>query len=424
MWTEEKMKKWKHTLAAPWLAVAIIGVLLVTGAVACGEGSEEPVATTGSVSTPTSGTVTAAVEEWNVPVLTVLTGPAAAFGLDREWSIKWVADQINATGGLNGAPVKITSYDTGMGDAAKAVTTMTEALGTAPLCILGPIDSTATQASAYLPVEEDVPFISAFDTPEDLAAAAPCGMCDGPFYGDTTQKSIAEWISLNPDIKTVVVLITPEMFAAMRAPATDAFAELGVEVLEVVEVSPPGALDLGPVATKVMAKNPDGYCCMLTGGDYGRLCKALYERGMTDGRRILSSFVALGADLFTVGEGFTEDTYIYDMVDYTSQDPTWVAYSEAYAAAHDGNLPYTPANYGGAQMMLALQAAIEELGITGDPALLAEERTKIRDFLLDASGISDLQGGTFSYENGAKKMTLYLYQIKDNKLSRVSEVTG
>lgn len=428
-----------------WPAVALVIIALTMGLLACGGStSDEPAATTAAPApettapdttgatapettaapaTETTAPTGAVVDEWNVPILTVLTGPAAAFGLDREWSIKWVADQINEAGGINGAPVKTTSYDTGMGDAAKAVTTMTEALGTKPLCILGPIDSTAAQASGYLPVQENVPFISAFDTPEDLAATAPCGMCDGPYYSDTTAKSIVEWIRLNPDIKSVVVLITPEMFAPMRAAATDALAGLGVEVVEVVEVSPPGALDLGPVATKAMAKNPDGYCCMLAGGDYARLCKALYERGMTEGRRVLSSFVALGADLFTAGEGFTEGTYIYDMIDYTSNDPMWVAYRDDYAAAHDGNLPYTPANYGGAQMMLALQTAMEELGTTGDPALLDEERTAIREFLTNATGLPDMQGGTFSYVNGAKQMTLYMYQIKDNALSRVSEVT-
>jgi ABC-type branched-subunit amino acid transport system substrate-binding protein len=402
------MKGKKYQLAGMWLLVMVVVVVLVSSVCGCGE-------STGTESTGTAG-------EWSVPVLTVLTGPAASLGLDREWSIKYVADQINAAGGIKGGTIKVTSYDTGAGDAAQAVSTMTQALGTKPLCILGPIDATAAQASGYLAVKEGVAYITAFNSPEELAQAAPCGLCDGPFYADTQRTAIDEWIKLNPDIKSVAVVLTPDMFSVMRDPTVAELEKLGIQVLDVVEVSPPGGIDLGPIATKVISEKPDGYCCMLTGADYARFCKALTERGMTEGRRILGAFVSLGADMFAGGQGSLEDTYIYDMVDYTSQDPAWTGYLNAYKAAHEGNMPYTPANYGGCQMMLALQAALQQPDVSGTAENLASDREKVRTFLMNATDISDMQGGHFAYVDGAKKWTVYMYQITNNDLGLVSEI--
>jgi hypothetical protein len=196
---------------------------------------------------------------------------------------------------------------------------------------------------------------------------------------------------------------------------------LGLEVLDVVAVSA-GTLDMGPAATRALALNPDGYYSCLIADDNARFCKAIFERGMIEGWRICISGGGMGAAMFSIGKGYLENAYVGDVMDLTSTASMWVDYIDAYAADHDGGFPYTVANYGPLEAMFVFKAAIERLGITGDPAKLADERIKMRDFFWNCTDIPDAQGSTFGYVNGEKNKDFFFYQIKDNKLVFVSSV--
>lgn len=383
------------------LAVVMVLVLLVSGIAGC---SSEP-----------------EISEWNVPQITTVTGPAASYGLDMNWSANYVAEQINAEGGLNGIPLKITLFDEGS-DAPATVTAMTEALATNPLLIMGPSGGIGVAAASYLPAEEGVPFVAAFTNTEQMADYSPWGLKSGADLDGNTQISVAEWLRLNPDFESVVIIYEPDIFPTLGGAAEAECAKLGIEVKEVIEVSPPGAMDLGPIATKALALDADGYISILFFADAANFCKAMYERGMTEGGRILNSFVALSSTFFELGRGYIEDTYVWDNIDYTSTDPTWVAFVNAYAAEHDGNLPWTPATYSYCECVLAFQAAVENTGVTGDPEKLAEERQAIRDYLWNAQDLPDMTGGTWGYVNGVKTKDLFMYQIMDNELVLVSVV--
>jgi ABC-type branched-subunit amino acid transport system substrate-binding protein len=388
------------------LAVVVILVLLVAsvaGIAGCG-GAEEP-----------------EITEWNLPLVTTVTGPAAAYGLDMVWSAEFIVDQTNDAGGINGIPLKVTLYDEGT-DAPLAVTAVTEALSTNPLFIIGPAGGIGVAAASYLPANEGVPFIAAFTNVEQQAEYAPWGLKGGADLDGNTQLSVREWLSLNPDFESVVILYTPELFPTLGGAAEAECESLGIEVKEVIEVSPPGAIDLSPVATKALSLEADGYISILFSADAANFCKAMYERGMTEGGRILNSFVALGSIFFELGAGYVEDTYVWDNTDYTSTDPTWVAFVAAYGAEHDGGRPWTPATYSYCENVLSFQAAVEGAGITGDPDKLAEERQAIRDYLWNATGIPNMTGDTFSYTDGLKVAPLYMYQIVDNDLVLVSVV--
>ncbi len=363
------------------------------------------------------------ISEWNVPQLTTVTGPAAAYGLDMNWSANFVAEQINDAGGINGVPIKITLFDEGT-DAPMSVTAMTEALELNPLLIIGPSGGTGVAAASYLPAEEGVPFVAAFTNAEQMADYAPWGLKSGADLDGNTQISVAEWLRLNPDFESVVIIYEPDIFPTLGGAAEAECERLGIEVKEVIEVSPPGAIDLGPIATKALSLDADGYISILFFADAANFCKAMYERGMTEGGRILNSFVALGSVFFELGEGYIEDTYVWDNIEYTSTDPTWLAFVDAYGAEHDGNRPWTPATYSYCECVLAFQAAVENTNVTGDPAKLAEERQAIRDYLWNAGDIPDMTGGTWGYVNGMKTKDLFMYQIKDNDLVLVSTVSA
>jgi hypothetical protein len=70
------------------------------------------------------------------------------------------------------------------------------------------------------------------------------------------------------------------------------------------------------------------------------------------------------------------------------------------------------------------KTAVESLGITGDPARLAEERRKIVDFLYNSP---DLPGGgdtyKYHYANGEKIAPRVLFQVKNNRFVSVDTVS-
>lgn len=375
-----------------------------------------------------TGTLTGCTEEvtewelteWNIPQITILTGPGAPFGLDAKWGVDRAVKEINDAGGINGVPVKVTHYDTAF-DPVKAVQVMAEVLGTNPLVIVGPMDQTGGEASGDLAVDEGVPFMTSFAAPYLRARFEPWSASLYPDSDKACAVGTREYLRLNPDVKSVVEIYCPMSAAhVMNIEEQEKMLdELGITVLGKIEVTF-GQLDLGPQAVQAMALEPDAYLSMLNVAEYALFCKALYERGMTEGRRIVAGAGVTGGYLFEAGEGFIEDTYIWDNYDFTSTSPQWQAYVAAYEAEHDGQFPYSLAIHGQYEAVYAIKAAIEELGITGDPEKLAEERLAIRDFLWNAKDIIDPMGEKWSYTEGEKvRDPMYMYQVHNNELQLV-----
>jgi len=356
-------------------------------------------------------------EEWDLQLLTVLTGPVAPHGLNAQWSAEYAAEEINAAGGIRGAPVKITSYDTAM-DPTKAVIAATEAIEKDPLYILGPLDPVSTGAMIHLAVEAGIPLTGEM-FPGVQEQYAPWMTLERTHIWPTAVAGIGEWVKLHPEIETIVEFMIPGLTDEPSLGTAPACEEFGLTLLETIEV-PSGTLDMSAAATRALSLNPDGYVSQLHPGEHARLCKELYQRGMTEGWRICAGGQNNGVELYEVGEGFLEDTYIWDTGDITSDDPDWLAYVAAYEADHAGAFPVTWANWGFYEMVYAFKAAVERLNITGDPAKLAEERLAIRDFLWNAEGLPSMFGGTYNYVEGAKVYDLLFYQIVDNEPELVS----
>jgi branched-chain amino acid transport system substrate-binding protein len=357
--------------------------------------------------------------EWELPVLLPLTGPIAGYGLWGQWSAQYAAEQINAAGGIKGIPVKLTFYDAPM-DPSKAVIAATEAIAKDPLYIIGPLDPISMGAMVHLAVEEGVPLTGEI-FPDVQAQYAPWITLERTAIWPTTVAGVGEWVKLHPEIQNIVLFMIPGLTDEPAMGAAPACAEFGLTLLDTIEVEA-GTLDMSAAATRALALNPDGFLSQLHEDTHARLCKELFERGMTEGWRIASGGQANGANLYTIGEGFLEDTYIWDTGDITSDDPGWQAYVAAYKADHDGAPPVTWANWGFYEAVYAFKAAVERLNITGFPSKLAEERLAIRDLLFNAQGLPSVFGGTYNYAEGLKVLPLLFYQIRDNQTEVVSVI--
>jgi ABC-type branched-subunit amino acid transport system substrate-binding protein len=361
-----------------------------------------------------------AVTSWNISVISTLTGPVAFAGLPAAWAADFAVKEINDAGGVKGLPIKITKYDDAF-DTAKAVSAMSRAVQDA-LAVIGPIAGPGSKAVGSIAVEAGVPFMAAIQFPSIRQLFKPWGICAWQDSGSSANLCIAEWVKINPDIKSLVILYMPADPAHVEEikEVEKELPKSGIKLLGKVEVEV-GQLDLGPSAVRAMNLHPDGYYSTIHLDQYARLAIEMRKRGMTEGRRLLTGFASNAPSLYQLAKGYLEDTYIWDNLYVSYEGTRWQTLVEAYKRDHQGALPMLtpiPAFYDG---VYAIKAAIETLGLTGNPTKLSEERIKIRDFLYNSKQLDGVQG-KYRWVNGEKLYPVYLFQIHDNKPVRISTI--
>jgi len=155
----------------------------------------------------------------------------------------------------------------------------------------------------------------------------------------------------------------------------------GVNVLKEIEV-PTNAVAFGPLVVKALAENPDGIIFAANAEKVAKIILELKSRGWSDNSKILVFSSADDGAFYTTGGDNINGVMIYNYVDPGLDTPRWQAFREDFKADHDGMEPFSLSpNYYDAVYMI--KRAIEETGVTGDPAKLKEERILIRDFCND-----------------------------------------
>jgi branched-chain amino acid transport system substrate-binding protein len=362
-----------------------------------------------------------AVTEWDIPMLSVLTGPVAFAGIPAAWGAEYAAKEINKAGGIKGIPIKITKQDTAF-NTAKAVSAMTKAVADA-VAILGPMDGPGADAASPVAAEAKVPSIAALSFPDARERLKPWGIACMQDSPEGSALAAAEWVRLNPEIKSVVVFYMPSDPAQVEEyeAVAGALKKANVKVAGTVEMQT-GQLDMGPAVVRAMNLKGDGYFCILRAGEYAKVATELSNRGMTDGKRICATFAAMSPSLMDMAKGKLNNTYIWDKVDLGLNNAKWKALVDAYKAEHGGQNPIGTAVYF-YDAVYAIKAAIETLNITGDKSKLADERKKIADFLFNSKEFDGVQG-KFKWVNGKRVAPYHFFQIKDEKLVRITALTA
>ena len=413
-------------------AVAVGPVLTIIMVAGCGGGtatttSAAPSTTTGAAVTTTEAVTTTApagetttsvastgapvaVKEWDITMLSVLSGPVAFAGEPAVWGAQYAAKLINDAGGIRGVPVKITGVDTAF-DPAKASSAMTSACEKS-LVVLGPMDGPSAEAAAPVFVDAKVPDIGAFPSAAERKNSSPYGAAYMGDDGPSSDWAVKEWLKLNPDFKNLVVFWDPsdpankiEMEATVAA-----FEAAGAKQAGAIEVKA-GQLDMGTPAVKAISYKADGYVCLLRMEEFAKLSVELKNRGMTEGKRLYAPFAAFGSDLLKLAQGSLEGAYIWNKLDINSKDPKWTSFVDAYKADHSGQLPVVPPVLGYYDTMFALKQIFEKYQITGDPAKLVQEREIITKAFADGTEYDGLQF-KWKWVDGEMKASAFLYQVK------------
>jgi hypothetical protein len=280
-----------------------------------------------------------------------------------------------------------------------------------------------TDAAGPIAVDEGIPLCADGSFLVKRDAYAPWMVSTYPDWIAAYNLGLEEWLRLNPDIESIALCYLPgsTSHVLIVEGLEEECARLGIEISGYVEVDM-GQLDYGPLAVQALGLGADGYYCPLNDVWLAPLIKAMYERGMTEGRRICGGGTALSAPYLAMAEGqeFLEDTYCWNFYDLDHPDDLWEDYFTAYQNEHDGAIPYSVAVGGFYEDLWAIKTCFEALEITGDPAKLVDERIMIRDWLWNCSGIPGLQGD-WGYTEGEKSSSLYMFQIHDNIPELISQ---
>ena len=352
------------------------------------------------------------VKEWKIPFLAFLTGPYAGFGLQIKWAADEAAREINENKGIAGRPIIIEYRDTAL-DPAKAATEMAGVVKNSVL-IFGPIAATETKAAMPLAVREKA-----------FAMAVACGLGVNLEFHPWTihllgkpkeviKGPLQSWANRNPDMKTVVQFtwpLDPTWLEFANAQRT-ALEEVGIKVLPDVELGQ--GVDMGSAVVKAMANKPDGFTVVVGPVEAASVIKELDKRGVKDKSKVMIFMTADDPALYEVGKGYLDGAYHWNQFNMASNNPRWKSLYLRYRKAFSEFTQPTigvPIFY---DMVYLAKMAIEKTEITGDPARIAEERIKLRDFCRNVKGFPGVQYD-FDMVDGVIRCPSFLFQIKNNE---------
>lgn len=359
------------------------------------------------------------VTEWEIPFLNSLTGPIASIGEYLEWGAERAAWEINQAGGINGIPVKVTGIDTALSPETGTVE-MAKLADTA-LVAMGPVPEPVIMAAMPIAVRAGLYSFTATTSYEYAVKFFPWSIS---WFAPTDEKLppvVTAWAKKNPDMKNVVQFV--ENYGAwpgMAAAHEIGLEAAGVNVLAQVEV-PTDAVSFGPLVVKALAENPDGIIFAANAEKVAKIILELQSRGWEDNSKLLVFSSADDGALYTTGGDNLNGVMIYNYVDPGLDTPRWQAFREAFKADHEGMEPFSLSpNYYDAVYMI--KEAIENTGVTGDPAKLKEERILIRDY---CNNIQDFHGLFFDWSNKdgvPVDKPLFLFKIENGEKVLVEKV--
>lgn len=356
---------------------------------------------------------------WEIPFLNSLTGPIASIGEYLQWGAERAAWEINEAGGINGIPVKVIGIDTAL--SPEIGTVEMAKLAEKALVAMGPVPEPVIMAAMPIAVRSGLYSFTATTSYEYAVQFFPWSIS---WFSPTDEKLppvVTAWANKNSDMKNVVQFV--ENYGAWPGMAKAheiGLKAAGVNILKEIQV-PTDAVTFGPLVVKALSKNPDGIIFAANAEKVAKIILELQSRGWTDNSKILIFSSADDGALYTTGGKNINGVMIYNYVDPNLDTPRWQAFREAFKADHDGMEPFSLSpNYYDAVYMI--KRAIEETGITGNPAKLKEERILIRDF---CNEIQNFEGLFFDWSNKGGiplDKPLFLFEIQDGQKVLVEKV--
>ncbi|GHU68400.1 hypothetical protein AGMMS49983_21000 [Clostridia bacterium] len=361
-----------------------------------------------------------ATREWYFELLTDVTGANEGAGDAAAWGFDYGVKAINETGGVRGVSVRWAVRDTAsdQAKAASEMTTVVESTDPKVLLVFGPIEPFEYKAAAPAFSSAHIPAIGNADG-DTLQNFAGYAISIAAAPGETAGKAVSSWISHDSSIQKVA-LIYDSSVGSLRDNAERAKAvitEAGLSVAVTVEASG-DTFDAAGVAGAAYGTDADAYYIDLTGDGNKRVVEQLvYMNGDVAPSVLMGSLDASVVQLPEIAALNSEKVYIWSEFDPEADAEKRLLFDTAFdAAIGNGRYYNIAADY--CQAASFVCQAVEELGLTGDPARAAEERDQLSAYMRDCAQVSTPLG-VYSTSGGAKIATSRLFQIKDGKFVNI-----
>lgn len=351
--------------------------------------------------------------EWNIPVLSAVTGPIAYVGKPASWAAEYAVKVINEMGGINGKNVSVDIFDTKF-DTAEAVSSMSQVVDDA-LVIVGPMDAPGGEAAGQVSFDAKVANIAAYsftDIREQYSPYAISYMTDSE-EGDLLAAQ--QWLALNPDIKSIVVFANPTDASQMATAEMlkEKLSSLGVTVKKIIEVET-DTLDAGPAAVQAINAGVDGYYIGIRADEAAKVVSELRTRGVNEGKKICSTFATFSANYIdVVDKDALNGTYVWNKLNPNYDGEEWQTLVKAYQKDFDGASPTVNPVPDFYNALLSIKQCFEELNITGDADKYDDEKAAIAEWFYNSPVIKGIQGD-FQWVEGKKVAPVYFFQFDGN----------
>jgi branched-chain amino acid transport system substrate-binding protein len=345
------------------------------------------------------------------------SGPFAEWGRSNTVTLNMLEKQVNDAGGVNGAKLKIVIYD----DAAKPAQAANDLRKLAGddkvLAVAGPLTSSSCEVT--FPVANQMKVVStsqASSKPGVAKANRPWAFRNTVDEGILAKTSVP-YFKKAFKVKTVAIIYDAKD-AVSTAIATKIMPKvLTGDGIKVINASSPisfntGDLDVSAQVTKLKSLNPDG---VVIGADYSQAITVIREmkrqgfmKPVIGGTPLISSAILEAApDIPIVAPA----TFYATMK--TPKAEKFVAQLQPLLRKTSG-LPkdIEPSMYDANiyEIVSMYIDAVKKAGITGKPADLASDRTKIRDYLTNMKGFSGFSGPIQFGADGDAVKTFFIVQ--------------
>jgi branched-chain amino acid transport system substrate-binding protein len=355
--------------------------------------------------------------EIKIGLITVTEGsPQAANGRRSLEGARAAVQEINASGGVAGVPIRLIETDT-RGD-VNATANLERRLATEDkvLAIVGPLLSGECNIGCPLANDLKVPFISPGAAQGGLMAKArPYGFrLTQP--DDANSGPAVAAILKRENIKRAA-LIMDEKDASQSYMGTSfwpqAFKDNGVELVD-TETFVSGDQSFAAQVTKLKAANPDAVAIAALSADAARIALEMRRQAMRTPIIGSGALQSTGIDFVKAGGDAIEGTMTAAQYDPDNPDPAVQALTKNYLALT--NQPEVTLNaafsYDAVYIFLDL---IKRQGVTNDPANLEADRDKIKDGLPTIKDWVGMGGPTTFGADGEVRRDVMIATVKGGK---------
>lgn len=356
---------------------------------------------------------------WKIDFLNSLTGSIASIGNYMSWSAQRAAQEINASGGINGKPIIVLEHDTG-DSPEKAINEMAKIIDHA-LVVLGPVPEVCIQAAMPLAVSRGLFCMLASTSYEITVNYFPWSLSWFPPTEDVLPEVTKTWVELHEQPLESIVQFTEKqaVWPQMAEFHTIGLYSAGVKEVQEIEV-PKDAIMFDSLVVRALSREPDGFVITCSPEKAAKIIIALNRQGWKDNSRILIFSSADDTSLYITAGKFLNGCYIYNYIDPHSQNPRWIAFRDDYKKEHGGLEPSSLSTiyY---DCVYMVKEAIENTGITGDKSRLAEERIMIRDYCRNVKSFQGIQQTWDMTEGVPSEKGAFLFIIQDNRKEFIAQ---